>query len=188
MSKLHQLMKSMRYGWNLKEKCGKSWIKLIIYEFWEIFKQNMSSYIIMCIRLINALNHVCTWSNLHIPSQIIQQNFCMPVWLANIFSLNFIICLIQWHIALFDNTLSRKTPKQKKRTETVGTFLKRQSCLWKGSIHEVARRMTHELKRRTRGRREYAFSHPLLAQWSSAVATKQLFASVSQNPTSCLNE
>lgn len=48
----------------------------------------------------------------------------------------------------------------------------RQSRLWKGSIHEVARRMPHRLKRRTGERREYTFSLPLLAQWSSTANTK----------------
>ncbi len=47
-----------------------------------------------------------------------------------------------------------------------------QPRFWKGSIHEVARRMPHRLKRRTGERREYTFSLPLLAQWSSTVNTK----------------
>lgn len=49
---------------------------------------------------------------------------------------------------------------------------RRQCCFWKGCIHEVARRMPHRLKRRSGARREYTFSLPCVAQWSSTVNTK----------------
>lgn len=49
---------------------------------------------------------------------------------------------------------------------------RRQRCFWKGCIHEVARRMPHRLKRRSGARREYTFSLPRVAQWSSTANTK----------------
>ena len=48
----------------------------------------------------------------------------------------------------------------------------RQRRFWKGCIHEVARRMPHRLKRRSGAWREYAFSLPCVAQWSSTANTK----------------
>lgn len=50
------------------------------------------------------------------------------------------------------------------------------------SIHEVAWRMPHRLKRRAGEKREYTLSLPLLAQWSSTLNTKATVCQCAEEP------